>query len=66
VTATLESCDLVATIGCSTLELDAETVDVRDWALDDPDGQEMDRVREIRADIEQRVVALFDEYHSGD
>jgi protein-tyrosine-phosphatase len=65
-TAELESCDVVATMGCSTLELDAESVDVRDWALDDPDGQDMDQVREIRDDIEQRVVALFDEFHPYD
>ncbi|WP_277543088.1 low molecular weight phosphatase family protein [Haloarcula laminariae] len=65
-TAELESCDVVATMGCSTLELDAESVDVRDWALDDPDGQDMDQVREIRDDIEQRVVALFDEFYSDD
>ncbi|WP_049942852.1 low molecular weight phosphatase family protein [Haloarcula amylolytica] len=44
-TKELESCDVVATMGCSTLELDAETVDVRDWALDDPDGQDMEQVR---------------------
>ena len=50
----------------STAELDAESVDVRDWALDDPDGQDMDQVREIRDDIEQRVVALFDEFHPDD
>jgi len=60
-TEELESCDVVATMGCSTLELDADSVDVRDWALDDPDGQDMERVREIRDDIEQRVTALFDE-----
>jgi arsenate reductase len=60
-TPELESCDVVATMGCSTLELDADTVDVRDWALEDPDGQDMDRVREIRDEIEQRVVELFDE-----
>jgi len=65
-TAELESCDVVATMGCSTLELDAESVDVRDWALDDPDGQDMDQVREIRDDIEQRVGALFDEFYSAD
>jgi len=65
-TAELESCDIVATMGCSTLELDAESVDIRDWALDDPDGQEMDQVRTIRDDIEQRVVALFDEFHPDD
>lgn len=59
----LESCDVVATMGCSTLELDAENVDVRDWALDDPHGQDLDTVREIRDDIEQRVKALFDDFY---
>jgi len=57
----LESCDIVATMGCSTLELDADDVDVRDWALEDPDGQGLDQVRTIRDDIEQRVTNLFDE-----
>ena len=60
-TTELESCDVVATMGCSTLELDAEDVDVRDWALEDPDGQGPDQVRAIRDDIEQRVTNLFDE-----
>ncbi|GAB7121118.1 low molecular weight phosphatase family protein [Natrinema pallidum] len=59
----LESCDVVATMGCSTLELDAENVDIRDWALDDPHGQDLDTVREIRDDIEQRVEMLFDEFY---
>jgi protein-tyrosine-phosphatase len=58
----LQSCDYVATMGCSTLELgDTPTVDVRDWALDDPDGEAPDRVRDIRDEIESRVSALFDE-----
>jgi protein-tyrosine-phosphatase len=62
-TAELEACDVVATMGCSTLQLDTSSgVDVRDWALADPDGQDLDAVREIRDDIEARVVALFDEY----
>ncbi|PSQ05739.1 low molecular weight phosphatase family protein [Halobacteriales archaeon QS_4_69_31] len=59
-TETLDGCDYVATMGCSTLELDAD-VDVRDWALDDPGGQPMERVREIRAEVESNVRALFDE-----
>ena len=62
-TEELESCDVVATMGCSTLELDAEAVDIRDWALDDPDGQDMERVREIRDDVAQRVSDLFDEFY---
>jgi len=62
-TAELESCDYVATMGCSTLELDAgdASLDVRDWALADPDGKDPDRVRDIRADVRDRVRALFDE-----
>ena len=59
-TDVLESCRLVATMGCSTLELDADT-DVRDWALPDPDGADLDRVREIRDEIERRVREVFDE-----
>lgn len=62
-TAELESCDVVATMGCSTLDLDAAEshVDVRDWDLDDPAGQDIDRVRIIRDEIEERVRELFDE-----
>jgi len=61
--AELESCNYVATMGCSTLELDTDDSDVdgRDWALDDPDGNDPDRVREIRDEIRDRVSALFDE-----
>jgi len=58
--AELETCDLVVTMGCSTLELDA-AVDVRDWALPDPNGEPIERVREIRDAVESRVEAVFDE-----
>ena len=60
-TARLNECDVVLTMGCSTLDLDA-SVEVRDWALDDPHGQDIDRVREIRDEIEARVTDLFDEF----
>ena len=59
-TRELESCDVVATMGCSTLELDAET-DLRDWALPDPHGESPERVREIRDQVRARVRNLFDE-----
>jgi protein-tyrosine-phosphatase len=61
--AELRSCDYVATMGCSTLDIDAveNDVDVRDWALDDPDGADPERIREIRDEIERRVSDLFDE-----
>jgi protein-tyrosine-phosphatase len=62
-TTELESCDYVATMGCSTLELDADAaaVEVRDWALTDPDGRPLEEVREIREEIRGRVSDLFDE-----
>ncbi|WP_254273334.1 low molecular weight phosphatase family protein [Haloarcula marina] len=59
-TAELEACDIVATMGCSTLSLDAD-VEVRDWALSDPDGRDTAAVREIRDDIRERVATVFDD-----
>ena len=50
-------------MGCSTLELDAD-VDVRDWALEDPHGKDVETVREIREEIERRARDLFDELES--
>ncbi|WP_276270632.1 low molecular weight phosphatase family protein [Haloarcula litorea] len=62
--AELDSATVVATMGCSTLELDAD-VEVRDWDLDDPHNQSVEEVRRIRDDIEGRVTALFDEYEDS-
>jgi protein-tyrosine-phosphatase len=59
-TEELDACDIVATMGCSTLSLDT-SVDVRDWDLADPDGKSMAEVREIRAEIRERVSDVFDE-----
>lgn len=59
-TAELGSCAVVATMGCSTLELAVET-EVREWTLDDPDGKDPDAVREIRDEVERRVSTLFDD-----
>lgn len=59
-TEELDACDIVATMGCSTLELDAD-VEIRDWALDDPDGADIDEARRIRDTVEGLVEELFDE-----
>ena len=64
-TSELNECDIVATMGCSTLELDT-TVEVRDWALEDPHGKDMENIRKIRDEVEQRVTALFDEYFDSE
>jgi protein-tyrosine-phosphatase len=61
----LDACDVVATMGCSTLTL-ADGVEGRDWALDDPHGQDVERVREIRDEIEGRVIDFFDEFFAGE
>jgi len=64
---TLAASDFVATMGCSTLEL--EGVDTDDWDLDDPGERLIEEVREIRDEIERRVIAVFDERfgeHGGD
>jgi len=58
--AKLESCDVVATMGCSTLSLDAD-VDVRDWDLPDPADRPIEEVREIRAAVRERVREALDE-----
>lgn len=58
--STLETSDLVVTMGCSTLNLDAN-VTVRDWDLPDPHNKSPDRVREIRELVQEWVAALFDE-----
>ncbi|ELZ36866.1 arsenate-mycothiol transferase ArsC [Halorubrum tebenquichense] len=57
--AALAGSDFVATMGCSTLDL--ETVDTDDWDLDDPGERPIEDVREIRDEIERRVIAVFDE-----
>ena len=64
----LRSCDYVATMGCSTLDVGevGENVDVRDWALNDPDGEDLEQVRDIRDEIEQRVKDLFDEIEASE
>lgn len=61
-TEELRSCDVVATMGCSTLDIEGaeSAVDVRDWALDDPGEADIEKVRAIRDEVERRVVALFD------
>ncbi|PSP73996.1 protein tyrosine phosphatase [Halobacteriales archaeon QH_9_66_26] len=62
-TEELRSCEVVATMGCSTLDIEGaeSAVDVRDWALDDPGEADIEAVRAIRNEVERQVVALFDE-----
>ena len=55
--------EYVITMGCSADDVCPATWrgDARDWALDDPGGQDLDTVHEIRDEIQRRVTDLIDE-----
>ncbi len=58
-----ESADRMITMGCG---VDASTcpaafLPTDDWGLDDPKGQPIEKVREIRDEIERRVKLLVEE-----
>ena len=61
---TLADADFVATMGCSTLELDGVTTE--DWALADPGERPIEEVREIRDEIETLVVDVFDRLETSE
>ncbi len=59
--------DIVLTMGCSAEGICPATWrgDARDWDLTDPHGRPLEEVRVIRAEIERRVEALFDELEAA-
>jgi len=59
----LETSHFVITMGCTVAEFNPEHygVESREWNLTNPDGEDMETVREVRDEIETRVGALFDE-----
>jgi arsenate reductase (thioredoxin) len=55
------SAERVITMGCAVDEAACPAIlyaNVEDWGLPDPKGQPPERVREIRDEIERRVLAL--------
>ncbi len=64
----LQSVEYVITMGCSAGDVcpAAWSGENRDWDLDDPDGEGLDGVREIRDEIAGRVSDLFDELLAPD
>jgi len=52
--------DLIVTMGCGAADLCPGPFfkDTVDWALEDPKGKSIDKVREIRDEIERRVKEL--------
>ncbi len=56
---------LLVTMGCGESCPFVPGLRIEDWKLDDPKGQPMERVREIRDDIRQRVAALHRNLREG-
>jgi arsenate reductase len=52
---------MLITMGCGEACPVVPGVERDDWPLDDPKGQPLDRVREIREDIRARVQRLVEE-----
>ncbi len=60
--AFVEEADLVVTMGCGEDACPAfHNVELVDWELTDPKGQDLATVREIRDEIGRRVRALLEE-----
>ncbi len=59
----IDRADRVFTMGCSVEESCPALFlsDVEDWALEDPAGKPLEKVREIRDEIAARVRALLSE-----
>ncbi len=56
-----QNADLIVTMGCNTQGICPGSffVDTIDWALEDPKGKQVEKVREIRDEIERRVRELI-------
>lgn len=58
----VEGADRVITMGCSVEEVcPASFIPTEDWALEDPEGKPIEKVREIRDEIRARVERLIAE-----
>ncbi len=58
----IEQADKVITMGCGVEEVCPATfVETEDWALEDPKGKPIEKVREIRDGIKGRVSKLIRE-----
>lgn len=58
---TVKASDVVITMGCGDQCPVFPGIRYEDWALDDPAGQDIDTVRQIRDDIHGRVQSLVAE-----
>jgi len=64
--ADVRASDVVITMGCGDECPFFPGVSYRDWVLEDPAGQGIEVVREIRDEVERRVLALMEELRVAD
>jgi arsenate reductase len=64
--AAVEAADVVITMGCGDACPVFPGKEYLDWEVDDPSGEPIERVREIRDEIADRVRELLDEMGVGD
>lgn len=59
-----EEADQIITMGCSVEKFCPAPLlkNVVDWGLEDPKGKSIERVRQIRDEIEKRVLKLISEF----
>ena len=55
------SASLLVTMGCGEACPFVPGLERSDWPLEDPKGKSLERVREIRDDVRERIVALVRE-----
>ena len=63
----LEAADIVITMGCSVEGLcPAHLIrNIVDWKLEDPKGKPIEKVREIRDEVEKKVLKLLEQIKRG-
>ena len=58
----MESADRVITMGCGVEEAcPASFVPMEDWEIEDPEGKPIEKIREIRDNIKNKVATLIKE-----
>jgi protein-tyrosine-phosphatase len=56
----IEQANRVITMGCGVEGVcPATLIETEDWGLEDPEGKELEKVRETRDQIQDKVVALL-------
>ena len=63
----IEDVDRVITMGCSVEKVcPASFVPTEDWELEDPEGKPIEKVRQVRNEIRNRVEKLIKELQDGE